>query len=136
MQVLRFDLLGRPCRKVPLEMPPTRVDPQSNSLYHSLMATNANFRSSFLQRLALTAVTFLFAYPLALPAQTAADVINAYLKARGGLAKIKAVQTERVSGTITFAPGVEGPFFVEPTRPLKTHMPTTVTRHTLSPVSA
>src|SRR5258708_3324412 len=87
MQVLRFDLLGRPCRKVPLEMPPTRVDPQSNSLYHSLMATNANFRSSFLRRLALTTVTFLFACPLTLRSQTADDVINAYLKTRGGLAK-------------------------------------------------
>src|SRR5712671_2656600 len=122
MQVLRFDLLGRPCRKVPLEMPPTRVDPQSNSLYHSLMYAKPNFQSRLLQRLALAAVTSLFAYPLALPAQTADDVINAYLKARGGLAKIKAVQTGRVSGTITFAPGVEGPFFVERKRPLKMHM--------------
>src|SRR5260370_18217617 len=126
MQVLRCDLLGRPCRKVPMVMPPTRVDPQSKSLYHSLMSTNTNFRSSFLQRLALTAVTFLFAYPLALPAQTAADVINAYLKARGGLAKIKAVQTERVSATITFAPALESPFFVERKRPLNMHMETTV----------
>jgi outer membrane lipoprotein-sorting protein len=95
------------------------------------MSTNANFRSSFLQRLALTAVTFLFAYPLALPGQTADDVINAYLKARGGLAKIKAVQTERVSGTITFAPGVEGPFFVERKRPLKMHMEITVNGQSL-----
>ena len=76
------------------------------------MSANANFPSRFPQRLALTLVAFLFAFPLALPAQTADDVINAYLKARGGLAKIKAVQTERVAGTITFAPGVEGPFFV------------------------
>src|SRR5258708_39255259 len=131
MQVLRFDLLGRPCRKVPLEMPPTPVDPSSNSLYHSLMTTNANWPSSFLQRLALTAVTFLFAYPLALPAQTAADVLNASLKARRGLAKIKAVQTERVTGTITFAPGVEGPFFVERKRPLKMHMEITVNGQSL-----
>lgn len=90
------------------------------------MTTKATFRSRLLQRFSLTAVTFLFALPLALPAQTADDVINAYLKARGGLAKIKAVQTERVSGTITFAPGVEGPFFVERKRPLKMHMEITV----------
>src|SRR5258708_13286950 len=114
MRVLRFDLLGRPCRKVPLEMPPTPVDPSSNSLYHSLMATNANFWSSFLQRLALTAITFLFAYPLTLRAQTADDVINAYLKARGGLAKIKAVQTERASATITFAPAFKAPSSAQP----------------------
>jgi hypothetical protein len=102
------------------------VDPQSNSLYHSLMFTKANLRSRRLPRLALIAVTTLFIFPLSLAAQTADDVINAYLKARGGLTKIKSVQTERVTGTITFAPGVEGPFFVERKRRLKMHMEITV----------
>jgi outer membrane lipoprotein-sorting protein len=95
------------------------------------MSANANFWSRLLHRLALTALAFLFTFPLALPAQTADDVINAYLKARGGLAKIKAVQTERVSGTITFAPGVEGPFFVERKRPLKMHMELTINGQSL-----
>src|ERR1700720_2388000 len=95
------------------------------------MSANANFPSRCPQRLALTLVAFLFAFPLAVPAQTADDVINAYLKARGGLAKIKAVQTERVTGVITFAPGVEGPFFVERKRPLKMHMEITVSGQTL-----
>lgn len=95
------------------------------------MCAKPNFQSRLLQRLALTAVTSLFALPLALPAQTADDVINAYLKARGGLAKIKAVQTERVTGVITFAPGVEGPFFVERKRPLKMHMEITVNGQSL-----
>jgi hypothetical protein len=95
------------------------------------MFTNANFRGRLLRRLAPAAITLLFAFPLALPAQTADDVINAYLKARGGLAKIKAVQTERVTGTITFAPGVEGPFFVERKRPLKMHMEITVNGQSL-----
>jgi len=67
-------------------------------------------------------IVFLFAFPAALAAQTADDIINAYLKARGGVAKIKAVQTERVSATITFAPGVQGPLSVERKRPLKMHM--------------
>src|SRR5882672_8297363 len=96
-------------REMSIKMPP--VDPQSNSPYHSLMSAIANFPSHLLQRLALSAVTLLFGLPLGLPAQTADDVINAYIKARGGLAKLKAVQTERVTGVITFAPGVEGPFF-------------------------
>ena len=95
------------------------------------MFANANFRSRLLQRLALLAVASLLALPLALPAQTADDVINAYLKARGGLAKIKAIQTERVSGVITFAPGVEGPFFVERKRPLKMHMEITISGQSL-----
>jgi outer membrane lipoprotein-sorting protein len=107
------------------------VDPSSNSLYHSLMYANTNFRSARLPRLSLIAMAFFFSLPLALRAQTADDVINAYLKARGGLAKIKAVQTERVTGVITFAPGVEGPFFVERKRPLKMHMEITVNGQTL-----
>jgi len=95
------------------------------------MSANANVLSSLLRRLILTAVTLLFALPLALPAQTAEDVINAYLKARGGLAKLKSVQTERVTGVITFAPGVEGPFFVERKRPLKMHMEITINGQSL-----
>jgi outer membrane lipoprotein-sorting protein len=102
------------------------VDPPSNSLYHSLMYANTNFRSGRLLRPSLIAAALVFSLPLALQAQTADDVINAYLKARGGLAKIKAVQTERVTGVITFAPGVEGPFFLERKRPLKMHMEITI----------
>jgi len=107
------------------------VDPSSNSLYHSLMCANTNSRGERLSRLLLIAVTLFFSLPLALRAQTADDVINAYLKARGGLAKIKAVQTERVTGVITFAPGVEAPFFVERKRPLKMHMEFTVNGQSL-----
>jgi hypothetical protein len=95
------------------------------------MSANANFLSRLPPRLALAVVAFLFAFPLALPAQTADDVINAYLKARGGLAKIKAVQTERLTGTITFAPGVEGSFLLERKRPLKMHMEITVNGQSL-----
>jgi outer membrane lipoprotein-sorting protein len=109
----------------------TAVDPSTNSLYHSLMYANAIFRSRFLQRLALAILMSLFALPLSLPAQTADDVINAYLKARGGLAKIKAVQTERVTCVITFAPGVEGPMIVERKRPLKMHMEITINGQSL-----
>jgi outer membrane lipoprotein-sorting protein len=95
------------------------------------MFANPNLCSRPLLRLALTAVALCFSLPLALPAQTADDVINAYLKARGGLSKIKAVQSERVTGVITFAPGVEGPFFVERKRPLKMHMEITINGQSL-----
>jgi len=95
------------------------------------MSANANLHRLLLQRLAFTAIIFLFALPLALSGQTADDVINAYLKARGGIAKIKSIQTERVTGTISFAPGVEGPFFVERKRPLKMHMELTVNGQSL-----
>jgi hypothetical protein len=63
--------------------------------------------------------------PICASAQIADDIIAKYQEARGGLAKIKLVQSERVSGTIIFAPGVQGPFLVERERPLKMHMEVT-----------
>ncbi len=70
---------------------------------------------------------------LALPAlaQTADEIVGKYLDARGGIDKIKAVQSERVIGHITFAPGVEGPFLLEFKRPLKLHMEATIQGHSL-----
>jgi len=64
-----------------------------------------------------------FALFLALPvaAQTVDEVIARYFAARGGLDKIKAVKTERVTGTIYFGPGTDCTFIVERARPLKIH---------------
>lgn len=70
-------------------------------------------------------------FPLSLAAQTADEIVNRYFAARGGLAKIKALQSERVSGTISFGPGAEGPFLVERARPLKMHMEITVAGSTV-----
>src|SRR5664279_3646176 len=69
--------------------------------------------------------------PLSTSAQTVDDILEKYITARGGLAKIKSIQSERVSGTIVFSPEVQGPFVVERERPLKMHMEVTVGRQTL-----
>ena len=69
--------------------------------------------------------------PLPAEAQTADDIVGKYLDARGGIDKIKAVQSERVSGHISFAPGVEGPFLLEFKRPLKLRMEATIQDHSL-----
>jgi outer membrane lipoprotein-sorting protein len=71
-------------------------------------------------RLILLAIIALL--PWASPAQTADEIVAKVLAARGGVDKIKAVQSERVSGTVSFAPGVEGAFVVELKRPHKMHM--------------
>ena len=82
-----------------------------------------------MRKLFLLAALAVLAYPAA--AQTADDVVNKYVEARGGLAKIKGVKTQRVSGTVSLAPGVDGSFLVEHQRPLKTHYELTVNDQTM-----
>jgi outer membrane lipoprotein-sorting protein len=83
------------------------------------------FRRSFYHRfmsrilLLLTAI-LLFAGTVS--AQTVDEVISRYLTARGGVDKIKAVKTERITGKISFGADAEGTFVLERKRPLKMHM--------------
>jgi hypothetical protein len=64
-------------------------------------------------------------------AQTADEIVKKAIDARGGAAKIKAVQSERVTGRIVFAPGQEGAFVVELKRPLRMHMEISVEGQTI-----
>jgi len=73
-----------------------------------------------MRKLAFFCLAFFVALPSA--AQSVDDILGKYFTARGGLDKIKAVRSERVTGTISFGPGAEGPFVVERARPLKMHM--------------
>jgi len=57
--------------------------------------------------------------PVAASAQTADEIVNKALATRGGVDKIKAVQSERVSGRISFTGGLEGAFVLELKRPGK-----------------
>jgi len=82
-----------------------------------------------MRRLLLFTALFLLAPSVF--AQTADEIVARYLAARGGLARIKAVKSERVSGTISFGPGSDGPFLVDRERPLKMHMELTVLGKTL-----
>jgi hypothetical protein len=50
------------------------------------------------------------------------EVLNKYAVARGGVEKLKAVETERITGRMIFAPEVEGQVLIEYKRPLKMHM--------------
>jgi outer membrane lipoprotein-sorting protein len=64
-------------------------------------------------------ITLLLFLPLAAVAQTADEIVKKALAARGGVEKIRSVQSERVSGHVSFAQGMEGTFIVELKRPLK-----------------
>jgi outer membrane lipoprotein-sorting protein len=67
----------------------------------------------------LLAIAILSFLPPAAAAQTADEIVKKVLDARGGAEKIKAVQSERITGRLTLPYGEEGAFVVELKRPLK-----------------
>src|SRR5467141_5278115 len=70
----------------------------------------------------LFAITLLLSMPAAVGAQTADEIVKKTLDARGGIEKIKAVQSQRISGHVSFTQDMEGTFVVELKRPLKMHV--------------
>src|SRR5256714_6368408 len=70
----------------------------------------------------ILSIALLLFLPLAAAAQTADEIVKKALDARGGVDKLKAIQSERVTGRVAFAHGVEGTFVVELKRPLKMHV--------------
>jgi outer membrane lipoprotein-sorting protein len=58
----------------------------------------------------------------AVQAQTADEIINKNLEARGGKDKIKAVQTARMTGKLVMGQGMEAPITMELARPNKMRM--------------
>ena len=52
-------------------------------------------------------------------AQTLDEIVKKAIDARGGIEKIKAVQSERITGQILFAQGIEGTLILELKRPHK-----------------
>jgi outer membrane lipoprotein-sorting protein len=69
-------------------------------------------------------------FRVAASAQNADEIVAKVIAARGGLAKIRSIHSERVSGKISFG-DVTGPFVVELKRPLKMHMQLTVQNQTM-----
>jgi|SRR5580692_7551562 hypothetical protein len=69
--------------------------------------------------------------PVKAAAQTADEIIAKVLVARGGLEKAKAVQAERITGTIYFNPEFYGPFLAEFKRPGKMHNEVTIQNKTV-----
>lgn len=71
---------------------------------------------------------------VAVPAsgQTLDEVLAKYYKAKGGLDKMKAVQTVRSTGKVTLGPGIEAPFAMEQKRPKMVRMDVTVQGMTIT----
>jgi len=66
-----------------------------------------------------------------LPKLSADQIVAKAIAARGGADKIKAVQSQKISGKIAFGPDAEGPFFVEYKRPGKMHMEFSIAGQTM-----
>jgi len=81
-------------------------------------------------RLRTLCVALLFLLPAAASAQTADEILAKVLAARGGVDKLRAIHSERVSGQISFGDD-SGPFVVELKRPLKMHMQLTIQDRTM-----
>jgi outer membrane lipoprotein-sorting protein len=62
---------------------------------------------------------------------SAEELVKNALNARGGASRIKAVETQRLTGTLYFGPGAEGPMVVELKRPNKLHMEVTIQDQTV-----
>src|SRR5208282_500727 len=69
--------------------------------------------------------------PVRVTAQTAEEIVTKVLAARGGLEKAKAVQSERITGTIYFTAELYGPFLAEFKRPGKMHNELTIQNKTV-----
>ena len=78
---------------------------------------------------ALLGVLALCAAPVS--AQTVSQILSKVYVARGGLTRIRALRSERVSGTISFGSEASGPFNVELKRPMKMRMTLNVQNQTM-----
>jgi outer membrane lipoprotein-sorting protein len=81
-------------------------------------------------RLRTLCIALLSLAPVAASAQTVDEILAKVAAARGGLDKLRAIHSERVSGKISFG-DVSGPFVVELKRPFKMHMQLTIQNQTM-----
>jgi outer membrane lipoprotein-sorting protein len=88
-------------------------------------------RSSRIMKIKLLCFAVVLFLPLHAATQTADEIVTKVLAARGGVSRIKAVHSQRISGTINFGAGADGPFLVELERPGKMHIEVTVQGQTL-----
>jgi len=73
----------------------------------------------------MLAAALVFA-PATLPAQSVDEILGKHFEALGGVPKLKAVKSMRISGRITLGPGIEAPFVRSAQRPNLSRMEFTV----------
>ncbi|HEY3173643.1 MAG TPA: hypothetical protein VGK86_13830 [Thermoanaerobaculia bacterium] len=70
--------------------------------------------------------------PAQTPALTVDDIVAKNIQARGGLEKLKAVKSIRLTGHMTVGPGTEAPMLIEMKRPDKLRLDVTIQGMTLT----
>lgn len=94
-------------------------------------ASNRDARTEHIMKTKLLSLAFLaFLLSPAANAQTLDEILTKIFLARGGMDRILAIDSERISGRIAFGE-ISGPFLVELKRPLKMHMQLTVQNMTM-----
>lgn len=86
---------------------------------HELVAQYLNEKT---MKNIIVALIVLAAFPAPGELKNADAVLSKYAAVRGGVEKLKTVQTERITGRMIFSPEVEGAVLIEYKRPLKMHM--------------
>jgi outer membrane lipoprotein-sorting protein len=79
-----------------------------------------------IMRMKMVSLVLVCVFPAVASGQTAVQIVGRALTARGGVAKILAVKSERVTGTISFGEDATGPFTVKLARPMKMSMALTL----------
>src|SRR5260370_34025063 len=92
------------------------------------------FTNESQMKIKFSSIALLGFLPLAAAAQTADEIVKKVLDARGGTDKIKAVLSQRVTGRVSFAPGMEGTFVVALKRLQKMHTEISVESQKISRV--
>jgi outer membrane lipoprotein-sorting protein len=83
------------------------------------------------RRVALVLISCL-AFAVSLSAQTVDDLVAKNIQARGGMEKLKAVKSMKITGKTTIGPGMEAPMVIETKRPNKVRLDIVVQGMTLS----
>ena len=93
-----------------------------SSMKNDLKRLRECFAGSAIRQARFWCALLCFALHRASSAQTTSQILSKVYVARGGLTRIRALRSERVSGTISFGSEASGPFTVELKRPMKMHM--------------
>src|SRR3954469_15175939 len=69
------------------------------------------------RKLVLSVLALLVALPLAAQEMTVDQVIAKHIEAQGGMAKMKSINTMKITGRVEIGPGVEAPIVLYKRRP-------------------